>query len=105
MSGPKVVKIITREEIIAICRDHMAQLDSAVRRWETVGKRNKVISNDDIDGTRARQEQLQALLAADKLSELQRQVPEEIAYLKNDMDTRLSQAASRVVSERLTHRG
>ena len=75
--------------------------ESAVRRWETIGKRNNVIRENDIERTRARQAQLQALLAADKLSELQRQVPEEIAYLKDDMDKRLAEAASRIVSERL----
>ena len=101
MSGPKVVRIITREEIIAICKDHLAQLEAAVQRWETIGKRNNVISENEIEGTRARQAQLRAMLATDKLSLLQRQVPEEIAYLKNDMDKRLSEAASRVVSERL----
>ena len=101
MSGPKVVRIITREEIIASCKDRLAQLESAVRRWEAIGKRNNVIRVNDIERTRARQAQLQALLAADKLSELQRQVPEEIAYLKDDMDKRLAEAASRIVSERL----
>jgi hypothetical protein len=101
MSGPKVVRIITREEIIAICKDHLAQLEAAVQRWETIGKRNNVISENDIEGTRAKQAQLRTMLATDKLSLLQRQVPEEIAYLKNDMDKRLSEAASRVVSERL----
>ena len=32
MSGPKVVRIVTREEIIAICKDHLAQLEVALQQ-------------------------------------------------------------------------
>jgi hypothetical protein len=54
MSGPKVVRIITREEIIAICKDHLAQLEAALRRWERVGRRNALLSDKDIESTRER---------------------------------------------------
>ncbi|BBI42545.1 hypothetical protein ALP64_204920 [Pseudomonas syringae pv. actinidiae] len=39
MSGPKVVRIVTREEIIAICEGHLQRLERAVNRWQTQATR------------------------------------------------------------------
>ena len=51
MSGPKVVRIVTREEIIATCKDILAQLEAEVRQWERVGRRNDLLSDHDIAAT------------------------------------------------------
>jgi hypothetical protein len=40
-------------------------------------------------------------LAADRFTDLHKQVPEEIAYLRSDTERRLSEAASRAASARL----
>ena len=101
MSGPKVVRIITREEIIAICKDHLAQLETALRRWERLGRRNALLSDKDVESTRERHAQLAALLTKDRFVDLQKQVPDEIAYLANDMERRLSEAASKAATERV----
>ncbi|MGE8334829.1 hypothetical protein, partial [Pseudomonas laurylsulfatiphila] len=34
MSGPKVVRIVTREEILAICDGHLQRLELALARWQ-----------------------------------------------------------------------
>jgi hypothetical protein len=101
MSGPKVVRIVTREEIIAICEDHLAQVEVALQRWERVGRRNQVLDDEDVRRARKRQGELRALLAADRFTELQKQVPDEIAYLQSDTQRRLSEAASKAASKRL----
>jgi hypothetical protein len=104
MSGPKVVRIVTREEIIATCKDVLAQLQAEVRRWERVGKRNELLSDDDIAATRKRQAGIEALLAADRFEDLQKQVPVEIAYLQANIAERLNKAASKAASARLQGR-
>ena len=101
MSGPKVVRIVTREEIIALCQDHLAQVEVALQRWERVGRRNKLIDDVDVTRARKRQDELRALLAADRFTELQKQVPDEIAYLQADAQRRLSEAASKAACKRL----
>jgi hypothetical protein len=101
MSGPKVVRIVTREEIIAICKDHLAQLEVALQRWERVGRRNQLLNDEDVKRARKRQAELRALLATDRFTELQKQVPDEIAYLQSDTQRRLSEAASKAASKRL----
>src|SRR5262249_11273695 len=101
MSGPKVVSIVTREEIIAICKDHLARLEAALQRWERVGRRNELVSGKEVEGRRKKHAKLRALLAADRFTELQKRVPDEIANLQADMEQRLSEAASRAASARL----
>ena len=34
MSGPKVVRITTKEEITATCKGHLARLDQAIKQWQ-----------------------------------------------------------------------
>lgn len=104
MSGPKVVRIVTREEIIARCKDILSQLEVEIRRWEKVGTRNELLSDADIAATRKRQVDLKALLSADRFLDLQKQLPDEIAYLQADMGRRLSEAASNAASARLQGR-
>ena len=33
MSGPKVVRIVTREEILALCEGQLARVDAALADW------------------------------------------------------------------------
>lgn len=100
MSGPKVVRIVTREEIIAICEGHLTQLDAAAAQWKRVGERNSVVDDSDVAQVRARVEAMQALLASEKFEELQKRVPAEIAFLNADVEKRIQKAADEAVSAR-----
>ena len=93
MSGPKVMRIVTRDEIIAICRGHLVALNKAIQEWTQFCQRNDVATEDEIAATRARQAALAKLLAVDRFLELQKGVPTEIAFLKSDQQTRLERAA------------
>lgn len=92
MSGPKVVRIVTREEIVAICEGHLRRLDQVIAAWIVEGRRAGMLSDEEIAGTRARREALAALIATDAFSDLQKAVPDEIAFLKADL-VRRQQAA------------
>ncbi len=100
MSGPKVVRIVTREEIIAICEGHLAQLEAAAAQWKRVCERNSVIDDSDVAQVHARVEAMQALLASEKFEELQKRVPAEIAFLNADVEKRVQRAADEAVSAR-----
>ena len=87
MSGPKVIRIVTREEIIAICRGMLARLDAAIASWRRIGERNGTVDAADVAATEKRRDALRALLAKDRVVELQAQVGNEIAFLKADTQT------------------
>ncbi|MGO7181120.1 hypothetical protein ACCT14_08070 [Rhizobium brockwellii] len=100
MSGPKVVRVVTREEIIAICQGHIAVLVAAFEQWQRVGKRNEIVDAEDIRLAQSRILAMGDLLAMDKFAELQKQAPLEIAFLKADMETRIERAAEKAARDR-----
>ncbi|WP_087687931.1 hypothetical protein [Pandoraea sp. PE-S2R-1] len=84
MSGPKVVRIVTREEVLAICEAHLQRLDQAIASWIASGQRIGELSVKEIAATHERRKSLAALIATDAFMELQKTVPDEIAFLKAD---------------------
>ncbi|MGU8080767.1 hypothetical protein [Burkholderia pyrrocinia] len=88
MSGPKVVRIVTREEIVAICEGHLRRLDRAIATWVAEGRRMGMLLDEEIAATQARREVLAALIAVDAFMDLQKKVPDEIAFLKADLERR-----------------
>jgi hypothetical protein len=93
MSGPKAFRIVTRAEIMTICRRSLARLDAAIEDWISRGQRNGTIDKADIDKVIARRDALRGLLSADKFVELQKQLPAEISYLQADAERRAEEAA------------
>src|SRR5258708_32974715 len=104
MSGPKVVRIVTREEVIAICRGHLARLNAALEQWRRVGRRNDVLSEAEIASAEFRRDALRRLLEQERFLDLQKAVPEEIAYLALDQEARLAKAAAAAAQARTRHR-
>jgi hypothetical protein len=85
MSGPKVIRLVTREEIMAICEQHLAKLDAALEAWMTAGHRH-------------------GLLDKEAFPRLQEQAPKEIAFLASDMQSRLADAIAKAAAERTRQR-
>src|SRR4051812_5467200 len=104
MSGPKVVRIITREEIIAICEGHLARLRIAVEEWIKIGRRNDTLTDGEISATLARQGTLRRMLSQDRFAELQKAVPDEINFLRADQEERLVRAATARAKARTAER-
>jgi hypothetical protein len=94
MSGPKVFHVVTREEIIAICEGHLARLDVAVAEWKRTGVGRSGASQADLEAVFSRRDALRAMLTAERFSELQKQVPAEISFLKADAKERLERASA-----------
>jgi hypothetical protein len=94
MSGPKVVRIVTHEEIVAICEGHLARLNAAADEWVRVGRRNGLLTDAEISATLSRREALRSLLAQGRFMDLQKSVPAEISFLQADQEARLVGAAT-----------
>ncbi|MBR1272901.1 hypothetical protein JQ629_36075 [Bradyrhizobium sp. AUGA SZCCT0222] len=104
MSGPKAFRIVTRAEIMTICRRSLARLDAAIEDWISRGERNGTIDKTDIDKVIARRDVLRGLLSADKFVELQKQIPAEISYLQADAERRAERAAEMEAQSKQTMR-
>ena len=100
MSGPKVVRVVTREEVLDICRGLLARVDRALAEWNRVGRRNESIDDEAIAAASARRERLAKLIATDRFLDLQKQAPQEEAFLRNDIQARLTAIAEQELKAR-----
>jgi len=100
MSGPKVVRIVTLEEVMAICRGHLARLDAAVKSWRRRCEKHGLATDAEIEAVLERQRAIHALLRREAFLDLQKQAPQEIAFLLDDFEERLAKASERSARKR-----
>ena len=100
MSGPKVVRIVTREEILDICNGMLARVDAALAEWRRIGERNECIDDDAVAAAVGRRNGLAALIARDRFMDLQKQAPIEEGFLRNDIQSRLAKVAAEQAAAR-----
>lgn len=101
MSGPKVVRIVTREENEAICRGMLARIDAALEEWAETGRRNNYLDTATIEAARRRRVALAALAARGLFAEMQAQAPAEESFLRSDLRFRLEKAAAAKAAARM----
>ena len=95
MSGPKLVRVVTREEVIATSQRELARLDDALATWMSTCEAQGLAQPDELAKTRETVQKIHQLLAAEKFVELQKQAPREIAFLSKDLEDRRSRLAER----------
>lgn len=105
MSGPKVIRIVTREELIAISKRHLAKLDESVAEWMRVCESKGLVELKEIDSVRKRQTEIHALLNTEKLTTIQKHVAQEIEYLRRDVEKRIEIAAGLAAKAKTMRRG
>lgn len=93
LSGPKVVKVVTREEQIATCSALLAQLNRGVTQWINECNRLGGIDNVDIGKVLKTKEKIEAYLKNENFQQIQIQVPRELSYLVRDLEQRRDRAA------------
>lgn len=92
MSGPKVVRVVTREELVAAGEALLARLDAALRDWETCAA-SVGASEADRQASTSRRDALERLLRADRFGEFTRAATDEISFLEVDAERRVEKAA------------
>lgn len=104
MSGPKVVRIVTREEAIATCERDLQRLDKALARWENQASRLAQLSDAERAAAHARRASLRALLEQERWLDVQLQVKIESEFLKRDLAEREERAIRQAAETRQQHR-
>lgn len=99
MSGPKVVRVVTREELVAAGTSLLARLDAAVQQWQR--DCGGSVKPADVKITRSRREALAAMLATDKFEEFRQAAVKEIDFLQADAEQRRERAAQARAQERI----
>jgi hypothetical protein len=94
MSGPKVFHVVTREELVARCEAHLRQLDAAIAEWTKACKHKGAADAHDTEAVASRRDALRRMLKNGRFSELQKQVPAELSFLRADAQARIERAAA-----------
>lgn len=99
MSGPKVVRVVTREELVAAGESILRRLDRALAEWDractAVG-----VSPADLRASKERRNALEQMLRADRFAEFGQAAVAEIDFLGADADRRREKAAQACAQER-----
>ncbi|WP_447753277.1 hypothetical protein [Sphingopyxis fribergensis] len=104
MSGPKVVRIVTREEILAICNGQLARVDAALADWKQIGAQFGDLDAAALAQAEERRAALAVHIAAGRFVELQKEAPLEQTFLRADIEARLAAAARREAAARVRGR-
>lgn len=99
MSGPKVVRVVTREELVAVGESLLRRLDAALSEWERACAAAGV-SPADRKASRDRRDALEHMLRADRFGEFGQAVVAEIGFLESDATRRRERAAQARAQER-----
>lgn len=103
MSGPKVVRVVTREEVLALCEGQLARLDVMLRRWQA-GAGDEAPTAEQLRDAERRRGELASLLAQDRFLELQKAIATEVSFLEQDNLERQERAAAAAARRRLEKR-
>ncbi len=101
MSGPKVVRIVTREERVAQCETLLRQLEAAMARWSFEAGRIGEISEQDWAHARERFASIDALLKEDRFADLRGAVATELRFLERDLAERQERAITHAADKRM----
>lgn len=99
MSGPKVVRVITREELVAAGKALLRRLDGALTEWERTCA-HVGVSPADQKASKDRRNALEQMLRADRFAEFGRAAVAEIDFLDADAGHRRERAAQARAQER-----
>lgn len=104
MSGPKVVRIVTRQEIEAICRRHLAAVEAAVEDLRRTARRLGMFDDSLEKSLEDRRRRLSELFVANRVLDLQKQAPEEVVFLRAETDRLRERAVEAAVAARMRQR-
>ena len=104
MSGPKVVRVITREELEAICRRQIAFVDAAIEQVQHIIKRYGLNEAALESAFVTKRNELSGLIAAGQFSALLSQAPALIDYFRSEVTRLESQAIAAIEAAKARRR-
>lgn len=85
MSGPKVVKVLTKQEVMAICQGRINALLDEVNEWRKCATRHDAMTNDEEKEIESRLNSIKSMFKNEKFQDVQKYCAEEITFLRQDM--------------------
>lgn len=100
MSGPKVVRVVTRQELVAAGESLLSRLSMALADWQRACEVFNGATAADVKLATLRRQELEQLLRSDKFADFGRAATAEIDFLESDAARRREMAAQAAAAER-----
>jgi len=100
MSGPKVVRVVTREERIENCEGLLAQLDAVTRALKADAARLDDSEGEELARSTIRRDALLELVRTDNFDQADVQIRQEISFISSKRSEAIERAASAVAVAR-----
>lgn len=94
MSGPKVVRVVTREERIENCQGLLAQLDAAIRTLKADAIRLDDPEGEGLARSTVRRDAILELVRTDNFDQAEVQIRQEIGFISSKRREAIERAAS-----------
>jgi len=104
MSGPKVVRIVTKQEVMAICRGRMDAVQDAIAQWRKYASNHNALTPEEEKAVEKRLLSIVKLFESEQFLDVQKQCTAEIAALQADMSRIRDEAIAKAELERSMRR-
>ena len=95
MSGPKVIRIVTLEEVLEICAGELARVDAAMAEWQRVAGRNGLDSPSAVREVKNRRAALTHMMSLNQHLAVQKHAPLMVDWIHQDLQQRLDEKITR----------
>jgi hypothetical protein len=95
MSGPKVVRVLTKQEIMAICQGRINALRDEVNEWRKCAARHDALTSDEEKKIESRFNSIKDMFTKEQFQGIQKNCEAEIIFLRQDMHRIRQEAIAR----------
>jgi hypothetical protein len=104
MSGPKVVRVVTKQEVMSICRGRIDALQDAIEQWRKYAARHDALTAAEEKAVEKKLFAVIKMFEREQFLDVQKQCSVEIASLQSDMNRIRDQAIAKAEQERTMRR-
>jgi hypothetical protein len=104
MSGPKVVRIVTKQEVMAICRGRIDAVQDAIVQWRKYASNHDALTSEEEQAVEKRLLSIVKMFEHEQFLDVQKQCTAEIAALQADMSRIRDEAIAKAELERSMRR-
>lgn len=104
MSGPKVVKVITKKEIMTACRSRIAIVKDMIEQWRKYASQHDALTIEEEKDVDQRFLSIVTMFEREQFTDVQKQCTAEINALQSDMNRIREEAIAKAEKERSLRR-
>ena len=104
MSGPKVVRVVTKQEIMANCRDRIEAVQDTIEQWRRIASKHDVLSAEDEKNVEKKLYAIIKLFEREQFRDVEKNCADEIKALRSDMGRIRDAAIAKAELERSMRR-